>query len=354
MSVEGRRVGVLDELRGITALYVAVAHVLLHQVGYFSTGAARIPWVFAQEAVMIFFLISGAAIRISTIQRGGVVDGVFLGRRFLRLYPTLVLGLLLGYVGASAAQGYWVDPQWGKLVSNLLFLQDFAPVKPGTISSTYYGNATLWSLSYEWWFYVLFYLVWRHVKAASRVHFAGVLSVVALLIGIWQPNAASYWAGYFILWWAGGSLVEPQRAEQIKAFGWVLAAVVVVIAGAVLNGDLTTDPARAGVYPWLLVRHFGFVAGVLGVVLCLRRWQGQLSNLRLGFGWLAPYSYALYVLHYPLVADAHWLPWFGVAAPIPTVVIYAATAVVATWWCERHYQAAVVRWLSPRLLKRQA
>ena len=173
-----KRVQGLDGVRAAAAAYVVAAHVLLARVAFFGQGQGG--WLLAagQEAVIVFFLLSGAVIRISVEARGGV-DGDFLARRFIRLFPVLLLGLVLGYLSEAATMRGWPAADWGRLAGNLAFLQDFEPVKPGVICSTYYSNSPLWSLSYEWWFYVLFFVVWRRVAAPWRTHVAGLISVVA-------------------------------------------------------------------------------------------------------------------------------------------------------------------------------
>jgi peptidoglycan/LPS O-acetylase OafA/YrhL len=40
---------------------------------------------------------------------------------------------------------------------NVLCFQDIVSLKPNVISA-YMGNGVLWSLSYEWWFYIIFVL----------------------------------------------------------------------------------------------------------------------------------------------------------------------------------------------------
>ena len=48
----------------------------------------------------------------------------------------------------------------------MLMLQDRSYAKPGVWVSLVGGNAPLWSLSYEWWFYMAYFPM-RSVAAAQ-------------------------------------------------------------------------------------------------------------------------------------------------------------------------------------------
>jgi peptidoglycan/LPS O-acetylase OafA/YrhL len=332
------RVGVLDELRGFAALYVACAHVLLHNLKLESFWS-RLPWLFGQELVMMFFLISGAAIRLSAMHRPVEGSWVFLQRRFLRLFPMIVLGLAAGYAATSIEMGEWRPLRASELLGNLLFLQDYSPVKPGTICNTYYGNDMLWSLSYEWWFYVMFFVVTSKIPKAWRTHAAGLVSVAgAVGLAVW-PNAPSYWAAYFIVWWSGGSLVDPDQRERRRALAWMLATTGGFALVAAHAGGFSAAPWRPGVYPLLVVRHLGVTTALFALLTAAGPALRVFAKKHLrGFAWAAPMSYALYVVHYPLASDARWLVRTGLSAGAASALIYGGVALGAAWLAERYYE----------------
>ena len=341
----GSRVGFLDELRGFAALYVAAAHVLIHHLEL-GRGWARLPWLFGQEMVMVFFLISGAAIRLSVRSRADLGVADFLRRRFLRLFPMIVLGLAAGYFAATLEAAAWQPVRWLELLGNLFFLQDFAPVKPGTICSTYYGNAMLWSLSYEWWFYVIFLLVFSKVPAGFRTHSAGLISLLGVVGLIVWPNGPSYWATYFIIWWAGGTLVEPERKERLQTLGWMVAGSLVILFFTIKTVGSLGGLKSPGVYPVLVARHLGFSTALFALLVVAGPWLRRLADRRLrGFAWAAPISYALYVVHYPLAADAHWLAAIGLPTGLVSAIAYGSVALVVAWLAEKYYQPWALRWM---------
>jgi peptidoglycan/LPS O-acetylase OafA/YrhL len=134
---------------------------------YFLTG-------FGHEAVMVFFVISGYLVggKVWSLSR----EGRFGWRRYLadrasRLYAVLLVALLLGalldwsgylffnqyglynqgYEGAIAVLGTAPVEKmgWRDFLGNALFLQTIA-------GPTFGSNGPLWSLAYEWWYYILF------------------------------------------------------------------------------------------------------------------------------------------------------------------------------------------------------
>ncbi len=150
---------------------------------YFLTG-------FGHEAVMVFFVISGYLVggKVWSLYR----EGRFGWRRYLadrasRLYAVLFVALLLGaamdwtgylffnkyglynqgYEGSIAVLGAApIDRMgWRDFLVNAFFLQTI-------VGPTFGSNGPLWSLAYEWWYYVLFPLalaaVWPMVDGGWR------------------------------------------------------------------------------------------------------------------------------------------------------------------------------------------
>jgi hypothetical protein len=75
----------------------------------------------------------------------------------------------LGYCKKSYTEGGLADPEWNTLLGNIFMLQDVISLKPNVISAVYMGNGVLWSLSYEWWFYIL--LLFCQNIAPSKINF---------------------------------------------------------------------------------------------------------------------------------------------------------------------------------------
>jgi len=304
---------------------------------------------------MVFFLLSGYVIQYSVDRRPDISAGEFLWRRFLRLYPLILLALVVSYVTACVARGGVEDPRIVQALANLFSLQDFSPVKPGAWSDVYWGNAPLWSLSYECWFYVLFACLRWRVPESRRTTVAGAISLIGALVLFLWPTAPAYWAAYFVIWWMGCALAageSPGReGERWRAWRWLLATFALVLAGSGTRWMTEGGGMQAGVYPLLIARHFVIaVALATAVLVAGKRLAGGVAIAMSPFAAVASWSYGLYVLHFPIAANELWLP-----ATLPrgwAVAIYAATALVVSWWGECRYQpwmrARLVRWADRR------
>lgn len=175
----------LDFVRGIAAIAVLLSHLRrlflvdfseiaqnsnrLVKLVYFASG-------FGHFAVMAFFVLSGFLVGGSVLR--GRLDnefnwGLYAINRLTRLWIVLIPALLLGAIwdhagirifgtagiygslpGDSNRSLVAVPPRLasGVMLGNALFLQGISTV-------TFGSNGPLWSLSYEFWYYVLFPLL---------------------------------------------------------------------------------------------------------------------------------------------------------------------------------------------------
>jgi peptidoglycan/LPS O-acetylase OafA/YrhL len=232
-------------------------------------------------------------------------------------------------------------------------LQDFADGKPGVWVSTLGGNHPLWSLSYEWWFYMRFFPLWRFVPERGRVHVAGGISLLGFATYHAWPNQASLFALYFIVWWAGAELARTYLRGERPGFvsqrgsliymGAVAGLAVAVAALARARGEASLF----GVHPMLEARHltaaFTLLAG--GLIWARLGWRGFTPLFR-GFAWAAPFSYALYVFHLPLAVESRFAD--GVEPEFLRLACYVAAAFGAAWLADVPMQSAVNRWTASR------
>ncbi len=150
----------LEMLRGFAAAYVFAGHLALSKLpqGY---GSFRLLLSFGQEAVMVFFLLSGFVVFYSTHNHKDKSFRGYFARRWKRIYPIFILSFLVAFLCAYASTGSMPHISGRDLAGNLLMFQDFSYAKPGVFVSPFLGNSPLWSLSYEWWFYMLFFPIFR-------------------------------------------------------------------------------------------------------------------------------------------------------------------------------------------------
>lgn len=326
----------LDGLRGLAALYVLIHHArwLLwegYNVGYLahpeSYGTlqklamyALSAFKFGHEAVLLFFVLSGFVIHlryaIAIDNEGGEALFGFFGflkRRIRRIYPPLLLALVvtvgLDQFGMQWFSGLYegstlypslnnnIPPEysWLHLGGNLLFLMDIYTPVWGT-------NGPLWSLAYEWWFYMaypLFFYVSRKnvwwpfflliLLAVVAVQFPEVMGGVVLLKKIFS---------LMIIWWLGAFLADVYVGRVKLSFGILSPFVIVLLL-------MPFEVIKAGPYDQHLW-GLGFF-GLFALLFYLQSKRIELTWLhRLKL--LGDFSYSLYVLHMPLmVLGSAWL-----------------------------------------------
>lgn len=305
----GGKIKLVEALRGIAALYV-FAHHFAHD--YLALEHPRISrlFVFGQVAVLVFFVLSGFVISFSTSARGKTLEfWPYFVRRFRRIYPIFCAALMLGYAMACVEAGAWVPLRGRDLIGNLLMLQDGA--KAGTWFSPYWENSPLWSLSYEWFFYMGFFVVSKVLATSEWLQKYAVLAfgLLGALAYRLVPNQFSFFAMYFIIWWSG---VEFAREYARTGFitvrkQWVNVALIAVMsvpfALAVLAARRAGSALSLYEHPLIELRHFAtaLVLLVFGLVWNALGFWGLRRATRFGL-WFGQLSYALYVFHRPMLS----------------------------------------------------
>lgn len=308
----------LEAIRGAAALYVVLHHTLpndfVHSAGW------GMLFRFGQEAVILFFVLSGFVINYSFQTSKNQTFKKYFEKRFIRLYIPLLPILLLGYLMKSYEAGEFVDLRIGELLGNVIMLQDINMSKPNVVVSPYWGNHPLWSLSYEWWFYMLFYPIQRFTTAATRSKV--VLSVVTLatLSYFNYPYFPNRILMYLGIWWVGvelSNLYLQGRHKDFKAMGFVLLLIAVPTVLHLCNlivfvNGFGLSALKLGVHPFLEFRHFAWTLFVMIVAVCWCRLGWPLFAIIFGWGvYLAPVSYGIYISHAVLMDEASYLDFVG-------------------------------------------
>jgi len=301
------RISRLDAARGFAAAYIFVHH-----------AALRAHWgpkrylVFGQVAVMLFFVISGFAIRLSS--RGpseAIARRRYVSRRVLRILPTLVIALIITWVARSLIQGEIVSlrpAQFAGNVAALVGTRPQWPIKP------YLGNAPLWSLSYELWYYVAFFVFFLAMAARPlKVLRMWVLAVAVCGVVVAQLTEAPMplYALLFVVWWLGVEFAdEYARNGRVTPKGqrWPLTLVVVVVClwiPVVAVWVRENRPVVLDEYPVTQLVQLGaaLVVAVIALIWQRMRWVGFSRTVGF-FRPLARISFGIYVFHYPLLQVA--------------------------------------------------
>lgn len=298
----------IQYLRGGAALAVLVYHVYLWEMKSFP-GRGVMPDIAAisDAGVDLFFAISGfimvyiSPTRITSLARWRG----FLGDRFSRIYPPywlVSLALLpLWFVRPEMFNNYCGN-QMDITRSFLLLPQGFTPLL-----------SVGWTLIHEVYFYIIvsfsFFLMTR-----GRVIF-GITWFLVVVIGfnaftdvngwispflqlVFSPFSLTFLMGYFI------GLVYPALGKVPSYVWWCL---LIFALGLLFFGR--SQISSVGVYPdnnsWLRFFGFGIPSSlILAAALALQKRCAKANRALLLIG---DSSYALYLLHLPIVAGIYAL-----------------------------------------------
>ncbi|RYY63077.1 MAG: acyltransferase [Chitinophagaceae bacterium] len=310
------KLGRLEALRGFAAFYVVIHHTFR---GKLMLGGIDLSFLFrfGQEAVILFFVLSGFVIELAYNRSSDKSFSTFFQKRFFRIYIPLVFAFLLNIVfnwqALSQAESFPVR----ELVGNLFMLQDVSALKTNVICDPFLGNDPLWSLSYEWWFYMLFFaLRTRFGNRSSSIVY--IVSVVAAVSYCFYPFFVNRELMYFIIWWIGADIARLYVAREkinLPALKKPMLALVACIVALAANVWFNRDSIAAelglrsiGVSPYLELRHFVFA----GVAVCLALLWAKMNwiffRYSIGlFERFASFSFGVYILHWFMISHATYM-----------------------------------------------
>lgn len=371
--MNGVRLVYVDLLRGIAAVAVVLGHtraIMNTPWGQSEHNFLGAIWVLASSqhhtAVIIFFVLSGFMVGGGVFRQvagGGWSWPLYGVTRMTRLYVVLVpaLFITLGFDCVGQYLAPMADVYAGRgdngmallkdpleahtlktFLGNLAFLQDIR-------SSVYGSNGSLWSLSYEFWYYLMFPCL---CLAVVPSHAGGIKFRSAhlfLFLGMaWLIGTKGLW---LMLPWLAGALVAYAlnwfNSQEPKSW-WRWATWAFLIISVPLPSVLKETP----------------LIGVLVVVsVCLVLWvEGRTSQaahplLQKIAEQLSDVSFTLYATHLPLLVFVHAivlgnsrLPYsFGGIAAACGLALSAFLMAIVWWWLFERKTNDYRRWLTETL-----
>jgi peptidoglycan/LPS O-acetylase OafA/YrhL len=347
----------LELLRGLAALAVCVGHVRAYLLPPFRAGGYATweqPLYFltahGDAAVWVFFVLSGYLVGGSVLRAHAAGTWAwpdYLWRRGVRLWMVLLPALAVTYLcdtwrgdspvataGAMAARADF--PHDGlTLLGNICFLQDL-------VVAPYGSNTALWSLAYEFWFYLLFPLLLGAAggggsgrRCASALLAAGIL---------WLLGPRGWWLA--MPWATGAALAWLVQHRPAQGMAWPRAWPWVGLGAALTALPFLPSAAKPLAMPVVTI--------AMAVLVWSEGSRTVVAEPRFGLGAI---SYTLYAMHMPLavvVTSAVAGPWSLVAGPLRWISILLVTGAllvltVGLWWLfERRtdeVRAAMRKWL---------
>jgi peptidoglycan/LPS O-acetylase OafA/YrhL len=298
--------------------------------------------------VDFFFVLSGFIIThvyfssLASPNRSAVQ--IFLWHRFIRLYPihiTVLVGLV-AIVSVAGAAGFTLNNpqewQWNDLLWQITLLHAWGvTASPG-------WNAPSWSISAEWFAYLLFpllapALMWIRERGIALLIAVAALAVTALLFAMahWTLNT-----------WVGAPALTRVFGEFLCGAA-LCRAIALSHKSPLPRGDtLATGAfvaflfgASAGLQDFVLVALLALT--IFGTALSTGYVTRILGSRPLV--WLGEISYSVYMVHFPILivirrfweqlGFAQWQPAARIFAFMATVVLILALAAMLFYVVER-------------------
>ena len=343
----------LDMARGVAALAVLVGHVRgLFFVEYHDlprhsplVSALYAATALGHQAVVVFFVLSGffivSSIADSFEQRKWSWTAYLVNRitrLSLVLIPALILCWILDRIGMAMAA---TAPLYRHPVANL-FTDSIASLETfrnfignlfylqGILVQPFGSNAPLWSLSYEFWYYIIFPLALcalvKRYRPSARIAYLVLAILVTWFVGYTI-------ASYFLVWLLGGALAISRVVEwsPVRFSGAIVAATILFV---LVLGLSVAHPLKS---PFLMDSIVALAFGLwIYAAVEVEAPDKSMSALYAKPARLfAGFSYTLYLTHFPIVfllrsriiSSRLWNPSF--IHFVYALLITAAAALVA-------------------------
>jgi peptidoglycan/LPS O-acetylase OafA/YrhL len=297
----------LDLVRVTAALLVLTGHLSAKIFGSF-----YVPGQIGHNAVIIFFLLSGYVIAFVANTREHSL-GAFAVSRAARIYSVAVPALLL----TLAVDLFLLkEAPTSPITARMPVYEIMQPVKYLAFSLSFGGDlwflnipafsdVPYWSLLYE----VLYYAVF-----AAAFYFDGRrrIVLVAILLAIMGPKL---WV-LFPIWILGTAIYRLHSDGRMKIGVWEARAILLVsgillVSCFAFNLTLPIDDninrlSSGWTYKHLAASKWFVGDTVLGLILAVNFFAAHYAELRFGFTgpivkWVAALTFAIYLMHYPLM-----------------------------------------------------
>ncbi|MCU7547506.1 acyltransferase [Chitinophagaceae bacterium LB-8] len=326
----------LEAVRGFAAVYVVLHHIFSKEL---SIGGNDISFLFSfgQEAVILFFMLSGFVIQYAYSYSKDKSFRTFFLKRLLRIYFPLIIVFIAHYVLSSISLNGFRPINWWTFWGNIFMLQDISFLKPNVICEPFLGNSPLWSLSYEWWFYMLFFFLVNKLKERSSavVYIIGAIAALTYLV---HPNFLNRVLMYLVIWWAGVDMAKLylNKVEiTVKNLKTPLVIMVLHVFILILNVVLHKNSSFSiGVSPFLELRHFSFaiISILLAILWKKMKWVGFKQTLGI-FEPVAPISFGIYISHWFLIIQADYLDTI-ISNELCRLCVYSFVCILFSYFIE--------------------
>lgn len=307
----------LDFFRFCAAMAVLIYHAMEPEMGYPPMG-----FPFGFEAVMGFFVLSGFVIAYVVDQRESTPQA-FMAARLSRLWsvvlPAIIIVPVLDQIGMHLNSAPYVEHYKDQGPSNTAAAVLLTPL---LLNQTWFNfvdlfsNRPIWSLSYEFCYYLLF-CAWAFSRGSARLALIAVIVLVfgpkiLLLLPIWLSGVAIYkWRDQIpgsptlgmTLMISTVFFIFLARAEGLFFTWFHYSRQFLDYAAYEASFGFSSN------FPYMLLIGALMAMHVIGAWLCLRDTAESPAWLGRPVKFFAERSFGIYLFHYPVqfvVAAAVW------------------------------------------------
>lgn len=356
---------ILDGLRGVAAIMV----VCFHLFEAFATSHLDQRINHGYLAVDFFFILSGFVIGYAYDDRWKKMSvKEFLKRRFIRLYPMVVIGAIIGGImfytqGCSA----W---DVSKVSITMLLVATFInvcliPATPGTeirgVGEMYPLNGPTWSLLFEFIGNILYAVFIRKLSTKALTVLVALAGCGLTIFAIWGP-LGDICVGYSITgedvtggslrllfsFSAGLLLARVFKPFNIKGAFWICSIAIIALAAVPRIGGSE--------HLWMNGMYDAICAIVLFPLIVYVGASGKTTDKTTTriCKFLGDISYPLYMVHYPFIYL--YFAWvknenLTFEQSLPGAAAFVIGSIVLAYLCLKLYDEPVRKYLSKVLLR---
>jgi peptidoglycan/LPS O-acetylase OafA/YrhL len=298
---------------------------------YFVTGLGH-------ESVVIFFVISGFLVGGLTLKKwreSGPDVLLYAVARTSRIYtvllPALIFGAMLDLTGLhwfNDSALYTESPRYqssmNSVIATKLGMDTFAgnaAMLQGIVVQAFGSNAPLWSLAYEWWYYVVFALVGAAPFTRGRKR--GLLMAGAVVLACLLPGKLMLWMSVWALGILAYVWIDSGKAIPPPVIG------LLIFLGTLVASRLSHNVENIQAPESLFSGYARDLLLGIAYAICLAsvsklRWELLFGNFHRA---AAEFSYTTYSIHFPamvlLVALAYQ---YGIVKIQVSPTLFSVTA----------------------------
>lgn len=287
----------LHAIRWMAAVIVLLGHAQMYARQ--KTGSGAFAWEYvgdhAHAGVVIFFVLSGFVIAWSVDKSAELSWKKYYVDRFSRIYSVLPIAIIFtviaDWIGRGLSSSYGdphlipQDNYWVRFLVNLFSVQGFQGYRV-----QFGSNPALWSIGYEFFYYIVFGLMyfWRGIFK-SRIKLAS-----AVVLGLFFLAGAKITL-YFLIWSLGFVAYRIQKQVTLSlGYFWLFLAAVLLVNHFVVYKAL-------GDIEYLRDFSLGLAVSALFIPAA-----PSVGTIRI-HKFMADFSYSLYAFHMPILFFAYFV-----------------------------------------------